>query len=215
MPEGADATLPPEVTSPLPDTTITPPPFAGDGSDGEGGVGDVGAEEVPVLDPQDGEGKRFSKLAVSHSEPEPDAETSGVADPYAEAVAIDVEGTGDSLRVRIRFASKLPPKMSGPNTYMVVGFGMSGKRDNEGYAFGAQGSNKGWQPYSGSKNDRSDFPGTFSINGDTFEMTMPWSALGGPRAFEWYSNSSWFRHVAGVTSYSFDLIPNSTGRYPD
>ncbi len=202
--------------SPLPDTTITPPPFAsGKGDSAGAAVAGLGSD-VPTLDPQGEGGKRFARLSASYNEDQPDAERTGVTERYSEALAIDVEGLGDSFLVRVKFAGDLPDEMSTPNTYMVIGFGMSGETEGDNYAFGAQASDKGWTPYAGSKSKTADeFPGTFIIQGDVMEMTIPWDFVGGPRPFEWYSNASWFQHIAGVTSYSFDVIPNGTGRYPN
>ena len=105
--------------------------------------------------------------------------------------------------------------MPDKNTFMVVGFALSGEtEDDDGYAFGVQGTSGGWEPYAGRQKEAAEFPGAFLVGGNSVQMVIPWKFIGGPRPFEWYANSSWFTHTAGVTSYLFDVIPDSGGRYP-
>lgn len=209
--EGSGAPLPDDdEATPLPDVTVSPPPSAGEG-------------EVPAppgfgssfeLEPAGASGTRFARLGAHYEEPVPDAERNGVTDPYAEAVAIDVDGLGESLQVTMRFAAEVPNEMPSPDTYMIVGFGMSGNKKGQSYVFGAQADGRGWRPYSGKKGETGSYPGRFSVDGDRLVMTVPWSAVGGPREFNWYASASWFSYVAGATNYSFDVIPNGSGRYP-
>jgi hypothetical protein len=216
--EDGEPLYPSEEPSVLPDVTISPPKFAGKDKD-EPADGSAAAPEeigeVPELKSQSGGGKRFARGEVSVNEPRPDAETSGVSERYAEATRVTVAGLGDSLLVRMVFEAELPPEMPNKNTYMVVGFGLSGRKEGDHHSFGARASNDGWVPYADKKGESTDFPGTFFIEGSTMEITVPWDVIGGPRPFEWYASSSWFSYVAGVSSYSFDLIPESAGRYPN
>lgn len=151
-------------------------------------------------------------------ESRPDAETGGpLQEGYAEAVALDIQGLGDDVRVTFTMNGRVPERLVTPNTIMVVAFGMSGETDNGGYAFGAQGRDNGWTAYAGAKNETQKFPGTFFIKGDQIEFTVPWSFVAGPRPFEFYASSSWFRGTGeeNTTSYSFDVIPNGKGRFPN
>lgn len=217
--EDGEPIIPSEEPSVLPDVTISPPPFEGkdNDKDEEDDPGSVAAQEtgdVPELETQDGSGKRYARGSITVDEPRPDAETSGAAERYAEATSVTVAGLGDSLLVRMVFDASLPAEMPNKDTYMVVGFGMSGRKDNDNHSFGARATKDGWVPYAGKKGETTDFPGTFFIDENVMELTVPWKVIGGPRPFEWYASSSWFSYVAGVTSYSFDVIPESAGRYP-
>ncbi len=216
--EDSDPVYPSEEPSVLPDVTISPPKFAGkddEDEDAEPEVAPEAAGEVPELKTQSGEGKRFARGEVTVNEPRPDAETSGVSERYAEATSVTVAGLGDSLLVRIVFDAELPSKMPNKNTYMVVGFGLSGRKQGDNDSFGARATRDGWLPYSSKKGEPTEFPGTFFVDGNTMEITVPWDVVGGPRPFEWYASSSWFSYVSGVSSYSFDVIPESAGRYPN
>ena len=175
-----------------------------------------GGPNAPELEPQGSGGSRFALGSAGATEPRPDAEKSGVPPNYPEAASIAIDGARRAFTVTLGFEGQIPKSMPNENTFMVVGFALSGENeDDDGYAFGAQGTKDGWQPYAGRRKEASSFPGDFSISGDRILMTIPWKYVGGPRPFEWYANSSWFSHTAGVTSYMFDVIPDNGGRYPD
>ncbi|MGH2755842.1 MAG: hypothetical protein ACRDLB_15610 [Actinomycetota bacterium] len=196
----------PSVSPSLPVTSETlPPDFA---------AGD--RPEPPTLEPQGGGGNEFALRSSGAREPRPDGKKSGIPPRYPEATSIEIDGHRKSFRIAITFDGRLPQAMPNENTFMVVGFSLSGKNeDDDGYAFGAQGSQEGWVPYAGRKNRTEAFPGPFNIDGNVMQMTIPWRYIGGARPFEWYANSSWFSHIEGVTSYLFDVIPDDGGRYPD
>lgn len=207
----------------------------GGGKDGPGGKGSdpggdaagaPGSEDVPGtdaeegavgLDPQGEGGPAFATKSAHFEEPGSDAEKDGPLTPsYAEATAVDVDGLGEDVRITFTFAGEVPQKMPTDKTYMVVAFGFSAKKKGqEGYGMNAQASDNGWQVVLGSKDTAEKFPGTFFVRGNTVEFTLPWSAVGGPRPFEFYASSSWFQYAAGVTSYSVDPIPNDKGNYPN
>lgn len=153
--------------------------------------------------------------SVVVTEPDPDADKSGVAPEFADILSTRVEGDGPNLRVTITFRGQLPQKMPDDKTYMVTGFGLtSPKGQSQGYAFGASADVKGWTAYGGGK-EKEDFPGEFSISGDTAVFLIPWSAIEGPRPFEWYAQASWFKSLAGTTHYSLDALPNEgPAKYP-
>lgn len=167
------------------------------------------------LQPQGEGGPRFATLSARYSESAPDAKTEGALIPrYAEANKVNVEGMGENLRITFTFDAQLPQRMPTEQTYMFISFALSAEKKNEkGYGITAQGSQRGWQAALGSKEDAKRFPGTFFIRGNTAEFTLPWSAVGGPRPFEFYASGSWFQY-AGTTSYSIDPIPNDKGSYP-
>ncbi|HEX2056924.1 MAG TPA: hypothetical protein VHI71_01010 [Actinomycetota bacterium] len=149
------------------------------------------------------------------TEPDPDAEKSGVAPEYADILSTKVEGLGANVRFTITFRGTLPQEMPDDKTYMVAGIGVTapeGKK--QGYAFGASADQSGWKAYGGGK-DGGEYPGELTISGDTVVFTLPWSALEGPRPFEWYAQGSWFRSLAGTTHYSLDALPNDgPAKYP-
>jgi hypothetical protein len=156
-----------------------------------------------------------TSASVLVTEPDPDAEKSGLPPEFADIVSTRVQGSAKSFRVTITFRGTLPEKMPDDKTYMVAGFGMAGPKGKDGYAFGAQADGDGWQAYGGNKDHSGEFPGTMSIDGASIVFTMPWSAVGGPRTFEWYSQETWFRSLAGTTHYSLDNVPNEgPAKYP-
>ena len=184
--------------------------------DSETVPGAAEGEDAPGLQPSGEGGAAFASKSSSYSETSPDAEKDGPLSPgYAEATQVDVQGLGEDLRITFTFAGDVPQQMPTDKTYMIVAFGMSAaKKGQDGYAINAQASNRGWQVALGAKEEAKRFPGTFFVRGNTVEFTLPWSAVGGPRPFEFYGSSSWFQYAAGVTSYSVDPIPNDKGAYP-
>lgn len=164
-------------------------------------------------------GPEYARRTARFEENKPDAEKDGplVAD-YAEAMAIDVEGLGKDLRITFTMNDNVPQKMATDKEIMVIAFGLSGpNKKHGGFAFGAQGRNNGWKAYAGAKKKPTRFPGTFLVRGNQIEMTVSWEFVKGPRPFEFYASSSWFRSTGdrNTTSFSFDVIPNDKGRYPN
>jgi hypothetical protein len=163
-------------------------------------------------------GPEYARRSARVEENKPDAEKDGplVAD-YAEAMAVDVEGLGKNLRITFTMNDNVPQKMSTDKEIMVIAFGLSGpNKKHGGFAFGAQGRKDGWKAYAGAKKKPTRFPGTFFVRGNQIEMTVPWEFVKGPRPFEFYASSSWFRSTGerNTSSFSFDIIPNDKGRYP-
>lgn len=163
-----------------------------------------------------GQGEDPAAATVLVTEPDPDAEKSGVTPEYGDILSTEVAGTARNVRVTITLHADLPDKMPDDKTYMVLGFGLTPpKGQQQGYAFGASADSKGWTAYGGNKEEGGKFPGDFSISGDTAVFTIPWSAIKGPRPFEWYAQTSWFRSLAGTTHYSLDALPNDgPAKYP-
>lgn len=176
-----------------------------------GGLGGASRTETEVA--STGEDPRTATVEVT--EPDPDADKEGVAPEFADVRSTRVEGAGPNLKVTLTFWGQLPQKMPDDQTYMVAGFGLTGpKGQSQGYAFGASADTKGWTAYGGGKDGRT-FPGEFSVTGDTVVFMIPWSAIEGPRPFEWYAQASWFKSLAGTTHYSLDALPNDgPAKYP-
>lgn len=180
-------------------------------------MGPSGAQQPPPeLEPQGSGGSRYAREAASVTEARPDGQTDGDPPTYPEARAVDIRGMGKNFRVTITFLDNVPQRMPDDQTYMVLGFGMSGRNESDDdYGFGARATSEGWLAYAGSRGSASQFPGTFFVRGNTVEMNIPWSSVGGPRPFQWYASSSWFGSTADGASYLFDPIPNNRARYPN
>ena len=187
---------------------IQPPPGIDPGGTQPGGDsgpagGNTGGSEPPSAD------KELATASALVVEPEPDAEKQGLPPGYAEALEASIEGLGQQFRITIKFNGSLPDAMPNDKTQMVVGVGLTGKKEDEAFAFGAQATVEGWTAYAGGKGKRAkQFPGTFQISGSDMIMTIPWSYIDGPHAFEWYAHASWFQSLGQATQYSFDPIPN-------
>lgn len=199
---GGDEPLP---VSPAPGVDVPAP------SDKGGGLNGASKTETEVT--SSGEDPRTASVLVT--EPDPDADKSGVAPGFADILSTRVEGAGPDLKVTIVFRGDVPERMPDDKTYMVAGFGLTGPKDQQnGYAFGASADHTGWTPYGGNEKG-GKFDGEFSLSGDTIVFTMPWSVVEGPRPFEWYAQTSWFRSLAGTTHYSLDALPNDgPAKYP-
>lgn len=192
-----------------------------DDKDGAGAVaapmGPSGAQKPPPgLEPQGSGGSEYARRSAGVSEPQPDAQKEGRPPDYAEARAVDIQGMGRNFRITITFFDDVPQQMPTDETYMVIGVGMSGKsKKDDDYGFGARATSEGWLAYAGSRGSASQFPGTFFVRENRIEMNIPWSAVGGPRPFQWYASSSWFQQIGGSASYAFDPIPNGRADYPN
>jgi hypothetical protein len=191
----------------------TPGPGVSVPTPGEKAGGLTGSSRTKTEVASSGEDPRTASVVVT--EPDPDADKSGVAPSFADIQSTRVEGAGPNLKVTMVFWGDVPQKMPDDQTYMVAGFGMTGEKgESQGYAFGASADDKGWTAYGGSEKG-GEFEGDFSISGDTVVFTIPWSIVEGPRAFEWYAQTSWFRSIAGTTHYSLDAVPNDgPAKYP-
>ena len=188
------------------------PPAVAVPTPGEDGKGLSGASRTETEVASSGQDPRTASVLVT--EPDPDADKSGIAPDFPDILSTLVEGAGPNLRVTIVFHGDVPDKMPDDKTYMVAGFGLTPEKKSQGYAFGASADDKGWTAYGGSDTG-GEFEGDFSISGDTVVFTVPWSIMGGPQAFKWYSQASWFKSLAGTTHYSLDALPNEgPARYP-
>ncbi len=188
--------------------------------------GTAAGEEEEAITPPEGFGEgdepsmridpSLARASASVSEPEPVADKSGLPADYPELLEASIEGLGENVRLTWSFAGNVPERMP-KDTYMVIGIGITGRGEMEGYALGAHADDEGWNPYAGGKGqDASKFPGSFEIKGDRIVIVVPWSAVHGPRAFKWYGSSSWFSQVAGTSSWSYDPLPNKgAGRFPN
>jgi hypothetical protein len=176
---------------------VTQPPAAGNVD--EGGFGD---DPTPSeVDPS------LARASQNVADGESDSTKEGLTPAHAELIGASVQGVGENVRLILRFGGRVPQESPDDKTYMVVGWGIAAGGD-ESYGFSAQATDEGWQVYAGGKGKATKFPGEFTVDGNAVIMEIPWDYIGGPREFEWQSNSSWFRQLANTTHYSFDLCPD-------
>ena len=172
------------------------------------GVSEAAAPSLGDSDtPRSGIDPSLADASSRVEEPGSDAKKSGLPPSYAELLSAEIKGIGDDFRLTLTFDGDIPERLP-EDTFMVMGLGVTGREEDEGFAFGVNGDSKSWRPYSGAKGRGSEFPGTFEISGNQVIMVLPWSTVEGPRRFEWYANASWFAQVAGQSRYSFDPLPN-------
>ena len=151
----------------------------------------------------------YARRTASVDDPNADAKKDGITPAYAEIVKAQIVGLGEDFRMTLTLDGDLPDRMPNDKTHMIVAFGITGTQENEGYSFGAQATEEGWNAYAGGRDDgNGEFPGTFFVKGNSIEMTVPWDYIEGPRAFEWYSASNWFSQLANQTHYRVDLAPS-------
>ena len=186
---------------------------------GDSGPGTTSAPGAPSLGdedtPRSGIDPSLADASSRVEEPGSDAKKNGLPPGYAELLSAEIQGLGDTFRFTMTFDGDVPQQLP-KDTYMVLGLGVTGRQEDEGFAFGINGDEKRWRPYAGGKGGSSDFPGTFEIRGNQVILVLPWSSVEGPRAFDWYANASWFSQIAGQTRYSFDPIPNEeAARFPN
>ncbi|MDQ4024260.1 MAG: hypothetical protein M3217_02050 [Actinomycetota bacterium] len=194
---------------------VTPPPAAELAAPGAGSSPPADSGSAKTETEVTSSGSAATRATVVVTEPDADAEKSGLPPEYPDILSTRVQGSAKSFRVTITFRGELPEKMPDDKTYMVAGFALTGTKDEDGYAFGAQGGVDGWRPYGGKKDGDRGYPGTMSIDGATLVFVTPWSAVGGPRSFDWYAQSTWFRSLAQTTHYSLDNVPNEgPAKYP-
>lgn len=175
----------------------------GEGSSEGSAPQDFGGGDAPRtgIDPS------LARASAGADDPPTDAKRQGVAPLYTEVVGARIQGLGKNVRFTITFAGSVPERL-GAGEYMVMAFGVTGRKEGEGFAVGAVGDEKGWKPYAGANNKSDDFPGTFEISGNDVVIEIPWSYVKGPRAFEWYASSGWYGKVGNQTHWSFDGIPS-------
>ncbi len=164
--------------------------------------------------PSSGIDPSLARAASTEQDPASDARKEGLAPAYTEATGTSIHGLGDNVRFTMTFGGDVPQTMQ-KNQYMVMAFGITGRKEGEGYALGATCDEKGWSAYAGYKGENQTFPGRFQVKGNRIVMELPWSFLRGPRAFEWYASTGWYSQLANQTHWSFDAVPNNrAGEFP-
>lgn len=174
-----------------------------DSPGGEEAPDDFGGNDAPSsgIDPS------LARASAALDDPPDDTKKQGLTPAYTELTRASIQGLGDNVRITMRFAADVPNQVT-KNEYMVIAMGVTGRKKDDGIALGATADDQGWKPYAGGKDQRSKFPGTFEVQGNEIVMTIPWSFVNGPRAFEWYSSTGWYRQLGNQTHWSFDSIPN-------
>ena len=160
------------------------------------GAGDKGAGKPPSSATTSQINPAFARRTATVDDPKDDATKEGITPAYAEIVKASIVGLGEDFRMTLTLDGAPPDRMPNDKTHMIVAFGITGTEE-------------GWTAYAGGSDDgKGEFPGTFIINGNAIEMTVPWDYIQGPRAFEWYSASNWFSQLANQTHYRVDLAPS-------
>ena len=178
-------------------------------TDGSGGTGSKAAGKPPSAVTTSEINPAFARRTAVIDDPRDDSTKEGITPAYAEIIKASIVGLGEDFRMTLTLAGDPPDRMPNDKTHMIIAFGITGSEENEGYSFGAQCTEAVWNAYAGGRDDgKGEFPGTFFVQGNTIEMTVPWDYIEGPRAFEWYSASNWFSQLANQTHYRVDLAPS-------
>ena len=183
---------------------------SGGATNGQSAPQDFGGSDAPTsgVDPS------LARASASVDDPASDSKRQGVTPPYTEMTRASIEGLGKNVRFTITFAGPVPERVD-KDQYMVTAFGVTGRKEGEGYGVGGICDENGWRPYAGSKGQNEKFPGTFEVSGNQIVMEVAWKYVNGPRAFEWYVSSGWYGKVANQTHWAFDGAPNGeAGRFP-
>ena len=178
------------------------------GGTNEGESARAAGQPPPASDTSSKIVPEYARRTAIVDDPNDDAKKEGVTPAYSEIVKASIVGLGTDFRMTLTLNGNVPESTPNENTHFIVAFGLTGDKENEGYSFGAQCTPKGWQAYAGGRDDSNEFPGTFFVDGNRIEMTVPWEFIRGPRAFEWYAASNWFSQVANTTHYRVDLAPS-------
>lgn len=179
------------------------------GKDGTVSSGDKAAGQPPETATTSQINPAYARRTATVDDPKDDAKKDGITPAYAEILKAQIVGLGEDFRMTLTLDGSIPDRMPNDKTHMIVAFGITGTQENDGYSFGAQATEEGWNAYAGGRDDgNGEFPGTFFVRGNTIEMTVPWAYIEGPRAFEWYSASNWFSQLANQTHYRVDLAPS-------
>jgi hypothetical protein len=181
----------------------------GEGGSDEEGTSSKAAGEAPAASTESQINPAFARRTASIDDPRDDGTKEGITPAYAEIVKASIVGLGEDFRMTLTLDGQVPNTMPNDKTHMIIAFGITGTEESEGYSFGAQATEEGWNAYAGGRDDgNKQFPGTFFVKGNSIEMTVPWDFIEGPRAFEWYAAANWFSQLANQTHYRVDLAPN-------
>lgn len=185
---------------------------AQDELDAQGGVAPGSGAEAPedfggADAPNSGINPSLASAGATVTDGTADAKTQGLPPRHTEITEASVQGLGKNVVFTVTFAAPLPSQLQ-EGQYMVVAFGISGHKDDEGFSVGAIGNDEGWEPYGGKRGDNQKLPGRFEISENQMSFEVPWSFVKGPRAFEWYGSSGWYGQLAKQTHWSFDGVPN-------
>jgi len=181
---------------------------------GSGGTTAQAPQDFGGDAPTSGIDPSLARASSSEQDSPSDARKQGLTPDYTETTAASIQGLGENVRFTMTFGGNVPDQVQ-KDQYMVLAFGVTGRREGEGYAVGATCNDKGWHPYARGKSENEKFPGRFEVTGNQVIMEVPWSYVRGPRAFEWYASTGWYGKVANQTHWSFDAVPNErAGRFP-
>src|SRR6266542_6968184 len=159
-------------------------PQPSNGTSGTGTSGSSGAAGTP--------GARIANPATASAmlqEPGPDALRYGTAPAYADIQTAAIHGHSRTVSFTLSLLSALPERMPDAETTMRAGFRVQVGSDP--YVLSANGSTEGWNASATKGGKGVRFDGTLAMKANTLTIVIPWSFLGGPRAFAWTGYAAW------------------------
>lgn len=101
---------------------------------------------------------------------------------YADLVAVELVDLGDRLEAAIQVHGDIPRAL-GSREVAGVGLDLYVTEGTESdYQVFLEGSEEGWFAYLETPRGSVRYPGTFTLAGDRFVVTLPWGALDGQRS---------------------------------
>lgn len=153
--------------------------------------------------------KRVGDVATASAtapEAPSDALRFGTTPPYAEIISGNIAGRGRTLVFTLAFADDLPRTNSDPATTFSAGYRF--QIADVAYVLSAKPTAEGWTLAATKDRKSVASGGTVRAEGATLTITVPWSFLGGPRAFTWTAFLAWNQETP-TKSYVVDIVPNN------
>ena len=166
----------------------------------------AGASKEPGAIGSDG-GAGADSLALGSSEAvDSPSDREGMGPGYGEIVRASVVGGGDVVTFSVQVAEALPKRLR-KESNLIVGIGLQEGPGQGAVAVIAQATATGWTAVV--QSDEGSRPvKDWSVTSDTITWTVPWSWVGGPRAFEWGASLKLFDFSTEAGAAS-DMAPNS------
>lgn len=128
---------------------------------------------------------------------------------YGDLVAVTVEDDGTNARVTVTMNADVPLRLSAEETMGVgVDFFRSAAQVESDYQLFADGEPDGWYAYLQGPKGFVKYPGTFGVGGRRLVFTVPWSALGAPRAGRFSAFADWTRTAIPSNQFGEDHAPD-------
>jgi len=133
---------------------------------------------------------------------DPSGDAGAPAPAYADAVGVEVDDLGSSVRVTVRLAGTVPAALGSGE---VEGIGVNltpADQSAPSYQLFADGEVDGWFGYLEVGDQFVGYPGTFDLAGAALVFTVPWSALGDLRAGTADAFVDWSKPTIGNAAQS-------------